>query len=256
MRRGGSDIPGMIPGVLRRRLLLPACLVLLGGAGLLSAAPAAAQQGGACPDYGPTQLKVDVLTAPLRRDYGRSINQLAGMPGRAPGPAGASNGHILGLALVKHGERSNLEALIQPMGDGTFCVTPKLLTAGFGYEERTIYVARELPQNSCIFGEVLSHEMKHIAVDEQLLREYAPTLNRRLEAVAARMKPVRARSKDQAMRALLLPVNSLLRQMLQEFGQERERRQSQVDTLAEYERVSRSCNGEINRYIPKGKRRV
>lgn len=239
-----------------RRLLLPVFLILLAGAGLSTPALAAAQQGNGCPQYGAATLKVEVLSAPLRRDYGRSVAQLANMPGRAPGPAGASDGHILGLALVKHGERSNLEALVQPMGDGSVCVAPKLLTVGFGYEERTIYIARELPQDSCIFGEVMGHEMKHITVDEQLLRDYGPTLRSRLETAVARMRPVRARSRDQAMRALLQPVNGLLRQMLREFGQERERRQASVDTLAEYQRVSRSCNGEIERYIPKGKRRA
>jgi hypothetical protein len=243
---------GMIP----HRLHLLMCLLVLAGAGMLSAYPAAAQQGGACPRFGPIQVKIEFQVAQLRRDYGRSFSQLASMPGRAPGPAGASNGHILGLALAKFGENSQLGALVQPMGDGTYCGGANVLTVTFGFQERTIYVARELPQGTCIHNEVLNHEMRHIAVDEQLLRDFGPTIKNRLEATLAQVKPVRARSKDQAMRALRQPVDAALRQLMQEFGRERERRQAPVDTVAEYERVSRSCNGEINRYIPKGKSRL
>lgn len=240
----------------RRLLPLLACVVPLTAAGGPAASPAAAQQGSACAGFGPIQVKVDIQVAPLRRDYGRSLAQLASMPGRAPGPVGASTGHILGLSQAKYGEQSQLGAMVQPMGDGTYCGGANMLTVAFGYQERIVYVARELPQGSCIHAEVLKHEMRHIAVDEQLLREFAPTIKRRLEATLTQVKPVRARSKDQAMNALQQPVNAALRQMMQEFGQERDRRQAEVDTVAEYERVSRSCNGEISRYIPKGKGRL
>ncbi|WP_448203262.1 hypothetical protein [Azospirillum sp. sgz302134] len=235
---------------------LLSAVLALAGAGMLTASPAAAQAGGACPRFGPIEVKVEFQVAQLKRDYGRSLAQLASMPGRAPGPAGASGGHILGLAHARYGEQSQLGALVQPMGDGTYCGGANALTVTFGFQERIIYVARELPQGSCIHREVLNHEMKHIAVDEQLLREFGPTIKHRLEGVLAQTRPVRARSKDQAMNVLRQPVDAALRQMMAEFGKERDRRQAQVDTVAEYERVSRSCDGEINRYIPKGKGRL
>ena len=236
-------------------LPLSAYLLSLGVAGMLAASPAAAQLGASCPRFGPVEVMVEFQVAKLQRDYNRPLAQLAAMPGRAPGPAGASGGHILGLAHAKYVEQSQFGALFQPMGDGTFCGGAKALAVAFGFQERIVYVARELPQGSCIHREVLNHEMKHIAVDEQLLREFGPTIKRRLEASLSQIKPVRARSKEQAMNAVRQPIDAVLRQMMQEFGRERDKRQAQVDTVAEYERVSRSCNGEINKYIPKGKGR-
>jgi len=237
------------------RVPLSVYILPLAVAGMLAASPAAAQQGASCPRFGPVEVNVQFQVAKLQRDYRRPLSQLAAMPGRAPGPAGASGGHILGLAHAKYGEQSQLGALFQPMGDGTFCGGAKSLNVTFGFQERIVYVARELPQGTCIHAEVLNHEMKHIAVDEQLLREFGPTIKRRLETALSQMKPVRARSKEQAMNAVRQPIDAVLRQMMQEFGRERDKRQAQVDTVAEYERVSRACNGEINKYIPKGKGR-
>lgn len=251
-------------GMTVARLPLTAYLLLsgmvLGVAGMLSASPAmaqtGAQQGASCPRFGPAEVNVQFQVAKLQRDYTRPLAQLAAMPGRAPGPAGASHGHIMGLAHAKYGEQSQLGALFQPMGDGTVCGAAKTLNVTFGFQERIVFIARELPQGSCIHGEVLAHEMKHIVVDEQLLREFGPTIRRRLESALSQARPVRARSQEQALNAIRRPIEATMRQMMQEFGRERERRQAKVDTVAEYERVSRSCNGEINRYIPKGKSRL
>lgn len=232
------------------------CLSLVAGAVLSGARPAAAQSGPACPRFGPIEVKVEFEVAPLKRDNNRSLSQLAAIPGRAPGPAGASHGHILGLTHARYGEQSQLGALFQPMADGTYCGAAKSLTVTFGFQERIVYVARELPQGTCIHAEVLNHEMKHVATDEGLLREFGPTVRRRLEAALSQQRPVRARTREQAMSAVRRPVDATLRQLMQEFGAERERRQARVDTAAEYERVTKSCNGEVMRYIPKGKGRV
>ncbi len=239
----------------RSRPPLPACLLpLCLAAGLLLPAPAAAQSA-ACPRFAPAKVSLELELAPLRRDFNRSMSQLAAMPGRAPGPAGAAQGHILGLASAKYGERSQVGLLFQPMADGTVCAAVQSLVVDFGFNERIIYVARELPSDSCIHREVLNHEMMHVAADERLLREFTPVARRRLEAALAQARPVRARSQEQAVSAVRRSLDSAMRQVMAEFGRERDRRQARLDTVAEYERVSRSCKGEVNQYLPKGRGR-
>ncbi|MGR0183591.1 hypothetical protein [Azospirillum aestuarii] len=230
-------------------------LLCLGGGGLGFSAPAAAQtataQGGvaACPDFAPARVVLDLQIAPLRTDYSQSIRQLAQKPGRRPIAGRTANSHTLGLAAIQYNQQWQAGVMTASLGQGRYCGAAQTLTVTFGYDERTVYVARELPQGSCIHGEVLAHEMNHVTVDEQLLREYVPVLKRRLEDVVGRARPAQGRSERQVMAAIEQPIKAAMRQLMEEFGRERNARQARIDTPAEYERISRSCNGEINRYL-------
>jgi hypothetical protein len=232
--------------IAHRLALIVVCLVV----GTLFA-PVAEAQTSVCPPMARATLSLDIALVPIQRDDGLSIAQLARQPGRMPGPAGSARGHVLGLTQARYGEQSQVSALFQPMGDGSFCAWPKTLTVSFGFQQRVVHVARDLPSASCIYREVLAHEMKHIAVDEALLRDFTPLVRRRLEDVATQLAPVRARSENQAMQAFRRSLDSAMRATMQEFGRERDRRQAQVDTAEEYERVSKSCGGEVRDYLPK-----
>ena len=140
--------------------------------------------------------------------------------------------------------------MFRPLPGGDVCGAPTTLSVTFGFQERRLYVARELPRESCIHGEVLKHEMKHIAVDEALLKEFIPHIQRRLDAVVERIGAVRRRTQKQAMAAIRQPIDAALKQAMQDFTRERDRRQKQVDSAEEYTRVSRSCGGELARYLP------
>ncbi|MFD1625825.1 hypothetical protein [Azospirillum griseum] len=222
------------------------CAVLLGWSLLPTSAVAQS-----CPPSARASLSFEVALAPIERNDGLSIAQLARQPGRAPGPAGSARGHVLGLTQARYGEQSQISAQFQPMSDGSFCASLKTMTVSFGFQQRVVLVARELPTASCIFREVLEHEMKHIAVDEALLREAAPQIRRRLEETLAQFEPVRVRGENQAMQAFRRRLDATMRAIMQEFGRERDQRQAQVDTAEEYERVSKSCGGEVRDYLPK-----
>ncbi len=248
---GRTDIGGMplrpLRPFLRAGLL---ALLALGAGGLAFSVPAAAQSGvAACPDFAPARVTLDMQVAPLRTDYSQSIRQLAQKPGRRPVAGRTANAHTLGLAAIQYNQQWQVNVVTASLGQGRYCGAAQVLTVSFGYDERTVYVARELPKGSCIHAEVLAHEMRHVAVDEQLLREYVPVLKRRLEEVAARARTVQGRSERQVMSAIEQPIKAAMRQLMEEFGRERNARQARVDTPAEYERIGRSCDGEINRYI-------
>lgn len=236
----------MIP--LRRPLTAVALFAGALLAALAFAQPAAAQATG-CPRFGTPALLIDTQVVPVKRDFGKTLPQLQAMPGRAPGPAGGGHGQVLGLAHATFGERWQVGTHFSQQPGGSVCAALSRLTVSFGFQERVVYVARELPPGTCIQREVLNHEMKHVAVDEALLREFMPGFKRRLETVIARQGTVRARNPDEAMLMLRQPIEAAFRQLMQEFSREREKRQAKVDTVEEYRRVSRSCDGELAKYV-------
>lgn len=219
-----------------------------------SARPAAAQAAG-CPKFERPVLQIDAQEAPLKRDFEKTVGQLQAIPGRTGGPAGAQHGQVLGLAHATFGERWQIAAHFSRQPGGVICAGLARLAVTFGFQERVVYIARELPAGTCIQREVLNHEMKHVATDEELLRQFMPGLRRRLEAVAARQGTVRARSESQAMGLLRQPIDAAVRDLMRDFSRERDKRQAKVDTLEEYRRVSKSCNGELAKYL-KGKGRL
>ncbi|HYG88567.1 MAG TPA: hypothetical protein VD978_20170 [Azospirillum sp.] len=230
-------------------------LALIAALAAVALSRPAAAQGIGCPKFDRPELRIDTQLVPLKRNFAKTLPQLQAMPGRSAGPRGAESGQVLGLAHATFGERWQIGAHYQPQPGGAVCAALSRLTVSFGFQERVVYVARELPQGSCIQREVLTHEMKHVAVDEALLKEFMPTFKRRLEAVVARQGAVRARSHDHAMALLRQPVDAAVKGLMQEFARERERRQAKVDTIEEYRRVSKSCNGDLAKYV-KGQGRL
>ncbi|MBP2297998.1 hypothetical protein [Azospirillum picis] len=226
-------------------------LLFLFFCGVLLSAQAAVAQDRGCGQFPAPQLTIDSTLAPVQRDDGLTIAQLTRLPGRGPGPVGTSTGHVLGLTLARYGEQSQVSALFKALGDGTYCAAPSAVAVTFGFQQRIVHVAREIPGASCLHGEVLAHEMRHVAVDETLLRDMLPQIRSRLTDVVGRMQPVRSRSQNQAMAAIRRPLETEMRRIMRDFGQERDRRQAQVDSVEEYERVSRVCNGEARNYLPK-----
>lgn len=226
-------------------------LLFLALPGFLLAAMPAAAQSNACSGFPPAKLTLDAVLAPIQRDDGLTVAQLTRLPGRTPGPVTTGASHVLGLTQARYGEQSQVSALFKTMDDGTYCASASALTISFGFQQRIVHVAREIPANSCLYGEVLAHEMRHVAVDEALLTEMLPQIRIRLDQVVGELAPVRSRSQSQAMAAVRRPLESAMRRIMQEFGRERDRRQAQVDTVEEYERVSRVCNGEARNYLPK-----
>lgn len=214
------------------------------------ASPAVAQTPAGCPALGPAQVVLEPMDAPLRYDTVRSAAQLTAMPGRAPSPLGRQAGRALGLTAAEFAARSRFQMVFQQQPGGVVCGALKTLTISFGYARRTVYIARELPPQSCIYGEVMGHEMEHVAIDDRLLAEFRPRFQQQMEGLVEQLRPVQGRSADQVARAIQRSVESVINRSLDEFGRERDRRQARLDTVEEYTRVSQSCGGELNRYMP------
>ncbi len=233
--------------------LRPFLFLMMALAAVAVSQPATAQ-GTGCPGLSRPELVIDTQQVPLRQDFTKPQAQLQTFPGHSTGPRESRGGLVLGLAHATFGERWQISAYYQPQPGGGVCAGLSRLAVSFGFQERVIYVARELPQGTCIQQEVYAHEMKHVAVDEGLLKEFIPVFKRRLEVVVARQGAIRAHSQNQATALLRQPIDAAVKGLMQEFANEREKRQMKVDTIQEYRRVSGSCNGELGKYIKERRR--
>jgi hypothetical protein len=127
------------------------------------------------------------------------------------------------------------------------CASPQIVVT-YGYNPMTVYIAKEFPARSCAYNEIYEHEMRHVRTYQDHLiaieKNLTETLSRRFATGAPWRGPV---GNTHAMLQRELD-DRWLPFIKREIGKV-EATQALIDTADEYERVSRSCNGEIRRRI-------
>lgn len=223
---------------------------LLACALLLPALPHPAQAA-TCPPAGDPNVTVTIDTGPLQFDRTKSINQLITISqGMTGGNTVNMSEHVpLGLTAAKFETRYQVEAHVIESPDGSGCATLSKLTVQLLQPETTVYIARELPGGSCISHEVETHENKHVAVNNAILRDYQMRISNEIRPALRNIGPVRVNNSQAGINSISAKVQPLLDAALERMNRERLRRQAMIDTPQEYERVARSCNREAQRYI-------
>ena len=129
--------------------------------------------------------------------------------------------------------------------DGISCAHVERADVTIGYRNVTVYIAREVPQNTCGFEEIMAHEQKHIAVNRQILQEYMPIIEGRLKDYLRLNGVFREQNLDYAVSLLREKLQEILNGLGQQMTDENRARQHQVDSPAEYRRLTVSCNGQL-----------
>lgn len=108
----------------------------------------------------------------------------------------------------------------------------------------TIYIASEFPPNTCMHDSIMGHEQKHIQVDREIVNKYAALIGQAFQAEVTQYRvfgPVAVSNQEAALSQIKTRMQNLLKQYTNQMAAERKARQQQIDNLAEYERVSKSC---------------
>ena len=227
--------------------------------GMATISPAAAQSGGNCnalrQKAGTPQITMHSSAVPLKFDYSLPYRQLSSLAGRSGTSANSKFGPVLGLAQVNFGEEAEFGLLMQSLPNGGWCAIVQSVVFRLSFTERRVMIAREIPKNTCIGKEVLAHEMSHIRADEQWLDLMMPRLKSAMSRALAAQRPTRHSSRDAAVNAARKSIEQARRKTMASLLADRDRRQSAIDTPAEYRRVTRSCGGEVEQYVPELRRR-
>ena len=138
-----------------------------------------------------------------------------------------------------------LQSTMIPGSDGRVCARPSDITIETAMSGNAIYVARELPQNSCGQREILAHEEGHVAIDRQLLADYQPILEKFAVLAVRKLGIVRAADPEEAKRKMQAFLNDQLETAAGEMNKERALRQQGHDSPDEYRRLTVACDGAI-----------
>jgi hypothetical protein len=132
---------------------------------LLSIAPVASLASEDCPAR-PFRLKIDIDAPREVLDHSRDTRALSGMLSERSLPGYVTQG----LTKVDYTASYTTEYLSQKREDGSWCSTVDSVTVKFGFlAPPTIYLARSLPDGSCMYNEVMKHEYQHLRIAQETL---------------------------------------------------------------------------------------
>ena len=220
---------------LRAWALTGAVWALAGGGGPAHGADCA-------PPESPPTLLVTVDDAEPRLDHTLGRDELGDLARGSRDALHATQVRPLGLtsARLKIAIRTTNRALERP--DGITCVWPDSATVEIGFDELTVYVARDYRPGSCAYAQTLDHEMTHVAINRRAVQAVVPRLERAL-AGAIRDAPVlQVRDADEARSAYTNLIDRRLSPILDDMEAQRRRDNAAIDTPDSYRAMSRRCD--------------
>lgn len=202
---------------------------------------------GAAPDDGAgPEISVTVDKAPVTVDTSQGHRRLrARMMCERPG---ALKGHYLGLSQATIDVRLRVQVYARPgargLAGGVAAVGVELRL-----KDRTVYIARELPEDSCPFKAAMAHEMRHVAIDDALVNRFKDRLQSAVRKAAAEIGRVRGETRADLMAAVRAPLEAVLQREMAALRRERAKRHAAFDT-AEREGASRDrCDPPARAYL-------
>lgn len=173
-----------------------------------------------------------------------SYKMLTAMKGVA-----SRNQFVLGLTRTESRVQVGLAGqMLQDPASGYECVAPQIKVQ-LTYEPVKIYVGSEFPAGTCGYQEILAHEMRHM----QAYMAHLPKVEKVVSAALAKRfegKPLYAPA-GTARSALAFEIDSGWLPYIKAEMAKVEAVQAQIDSPAEYARLSRACGGEIQRILVK-----
>ncbi len=109
----------------------------------------------------------------------------------------------------------------------------------------TIYIASEHPPGTCMHNAIKQHELKHINTDREIVNKYSLLVGQAIKAEITRQN-IYGPFPTSNMSAIQQQMKTHMEQILVGYSNamdaERRKRQQQIDSLPEYERVNHLCD--------------
>lgn len=143
---------------------------------------------------------------------------------------------------ISAGFKIGYRRLVNPQ-NGEACLWSDKIEVNVNYEP-TVYIASEYKSGSCRYNSIAEHEMRHVTTDVITIRQYIPSLRdairRKAETFGTQLVrlPADIPARQQAMSD---SVQETMTRVADQMERARAQRQQQIDTRAEYLRLSNMC---------------
>lgn len=227
-----------------QRVLLTVVMGVLCWAGPAQA-QSPSQKHAWCKPSSSARIQVKTSTDEVVWDYSKSEKELNKFKIDTINPYGKNvitdvGGLMQGGIMIQEQMRFNT---LTRSGAGQICYWYDNVTVTL-HIQPTIFIAREFPRGSCKHNAIREHELKHVAVDREIVNKYAQLIGDSLQEIVNRKPiygPYRVEQSKEVENYLKQQLSVALKRFSSQMDDERKQRQQAVDSLAEYERVNKMC---------------
>ena len=163
---------------------------------------------------------------------------------KRPGPEG---GYVLGLTRAESRVAISVQgSILDDPDSGRECLLPQV-GISLSYLPIVVYVGREFAPGSCAYREILAHEMRHL----KAYVEYLPKVESRVRATLERgvgASPVYA-PRGQALARVKQELDGQWMPFIKREMAKGMALQAGIDSPAEYARLGKLCQGEVQSLI-------
>lgn len=188
------------------------------------------------------RVNLSTLQGYLYYDTSHTSKELDRLQGRRGSADRRRSWHPIGLTLTELEFRMQISVNTLGGADKTYCAVLSAVDATLGYDKITVYVDRRYPTGSCQHQSVLDHEHLHLAVFRDTLAVYAPKVEQRLTEASLRLKPVTARTAEQAAAKLQKALQREMEPMFNDMNRRLDAENARLDSKDNYLREQSRCS--------------
>ena len=198
------------------------------------------------------EIKIEISEGPIRFNTNKSRSQLTQMKDESPiyspySPNDMHNSLVGGMmsGVLRLDHKMNFVQHYNP-GSGDGCVHLDEVTVQIHLSPK-VYIASEFRDNACWFGEILSHELKHLDVDRSVSHQYSTHIDQALKMALNTPSNYWSGSIERADMGtakdkIKAQVESILNAAFKSMSKERSYLQRSVDTPEEYQAITNACD--------------
>jgi hypothetical protein len=203
----------------------------------------------ACPAYMKTAIKLTPLYGEPSYDHSLDIQSISLVSHDSQFKDMAANEIPMGFTETVQSLETSYKIVSQDQPDGSVCAQISDFELRFGFPKATVFVAKELAENSCGYNEILSHEMKHVRVNREIVKTYLPRLGSYMPNFMEGIGVISAGSTATADQRFHDLISQYMKRLLANMTTVYNDQQKVIDTPEEYQRLSAVCDGSMAKML-------
>lgn len=149
---------------------------------------------------------------------------------------------ILGLTIFNSFYQIMLYTNAQKLRGRTYCYYPAKIDIKIGYKDTTMYLAKELKENTCTYKRTLRHEQTHLKFGEMNLALHVMTTKDSMKNIVNEIGPlVSTKSENEIRDELLNKYENKLGYTYSAVESINKRQNAKIDTLENYRKETAMC---------------
>jgi len=193
-------------------------------------------------------VQVDPVRGEIARNTTIGVEEMQ----RMAGPSAGKHFPLLGMAGGAFSAALAVDASAAEIGPGLVCAAPRLITMRIGYVDRSVLIAKEATADSCLYEEILEHELRHARIYDQVVDTFVPILTEQIKTWVTQNRlhaaPTVATAKTRLRQQIAVRVNAVIK----DLKEENNRLQAEVDSPQELDRLRAACDGRGARLVKQG----